>query len=222
MPDKETKKKGEDQLDQRTEALLQTMRETQIEKDDVVSMIENLVGKLGQIGQQAIAPPPAPSVSPIPEAALKREPSRQARQILTKLESAQQADNHACLRQDEEFIAWLNKTGCKLKHYSDELECCREITEFAGAHGLHDLAILAVRKAIAITRLHNNRETEMLSEFYWALAELYATTDNMKEAQESLRNCVSYLDAEAGEDSPTYRELWSQLEEIRSGSLITV
>lgn len=194
------------------EALLKRLTETEVQKDQVVSMVGDLVGMLGRMsGQKGYMMPKAGSTAP----SSKREPQKNIKYISEKLAEATETKNLDGLRNDEHFMQWLTREGCKLKNFHEELGFARQTIELAFELGDFDLGLLASTKAINIGNLHAKRDREMLSELYWAQAEIYASVDRMKEATESLKHCVQLINPGATEESDAYQELAQQLEETR-------
>jgi hypothetical protein len=195
------------------EALLKRLTETEVQKDQVVSMVGDLVGMLGRMGGQKGFMMPKAGSTAAPTS--KREPQKNIKYISEKLAEAAQTKNLDCLRNDDHFMQWLTREGCKLKNFHEELSFARQTIELAFENGDFDLGLLASTKAINIGNLHAKRDREMLSELYWAQAEIYASVDRMAEATESLKHCVQLINPGATEQSDAYQELEQQLIETR-------
>ncbi len=205
--------KNPDAVQSEEEALLKRLTETEVQKDQVVAMVGDLVGMLGRMGGQTGFMVPKQGSSNPP--AQRREPQKNIKHISEKLTEASKTKNLECLKNDEHFMQWLNREGCKLKNFHDELGFARQTIELAFENGDFDLGLLASTKAINIGNLHAKRDREMLSELYWAQAEIYASVDRMKEATESLKHCVSLINPGATEQSDAFQELAQQLEKTR-------
>ncbi|MDZ4836252.1 MAG: hypothetical protein SGJ27_20935 [Candidatus Melainabacteria bacterium] len=195
------------------EALLKRLTETEVQKEQVVAMVGDLVGMLGRMGGQNGFMMPKAGAATAPSK--QREPQKNIKHISERLTEAAQTKNLDCIRNDEHFMQWLNREGCKLKNFHDELGFARQTIELAFENGDFDLGLLAATKAINIGNLHAKRDREMLSELYWAQAEIYASVDRMTEATQSLKSCVQLINPGATEQSDAYTELLQQLEETR-------
>ena len=195
------------------EALLKRLTETEVQKDQVVAMVGDLVGMLGRMGGQTGFMMPKAGSTSVPSN--KREPQKNIKYISEKLAEAAKTKNLEGLRQDDHFMQWLKREGCKLKNFHDELGFARQTIELAFENGDFDLGLLASAKAINIGHLHAKRDREMLSELYWAQAEIFASVDRMAEAKESLKHCVQLINPGATEQSDAYKELEQQLIETR-------
>jgi hypothetical protein len=200
-------------IESEEEALLKRLTETEVKKEQVVAMVGDLVGMLGRMGGQNGFMLPKAGAANVPSQ--KREPQKNIKYISEKLAEAVQTKNLDCLRNDDHFMQWLNREGCKLKNFHEELGFARQTIELAFEKGDFDLGLLASTKAINIGNLHAKRDREMLSELYWAQAEIYASVDRMKEATESLKHCVTLINPGATEQSDAYQELAQQLEKTR-------
>lgn len=204
--------------DARDEALLQALAKTEVDKDQVVSMVGGLVGMLSRasghtgfmnsysesVGQHAAAP--------------RKEVQKNIKHISDKLAEAAATNSVQNIRNDENFIQWLQRDSCKLKNFHEELKFARQTMDLAAEHGDYELGLLASTKAINISSLHSKKNHELMSELYWVQAELYAITDRMDEATASLKRCVKLVDPDATESSDTYQELVKQLEATRAKS----
>lgn len=194
------------------DALRKHLTETELPKEQVVAMVGDLVGMLGRMGgQNSFMLPKAGGASSAP----KKEPQKNIKFLSEKLAEAARTKNLDDLRNDDHFMQWLNRESCKLKNFHEELGFARQTIELAFEHGDFDLGLLASTKAINIGSLHAKRDREMLSELYWAQAEIYASIDRMAEATESLKHCVTLINPDANEQSDAYQELAQQLEETR-------
>jgi hypothetical protein len=199
------------------EALLKRLTETEVQKEQVVSMVGDLVGMLGRMGgQKGFMLPKGGSATA--STTKQREPQKNIKHISEKLAEAAQTKNLDVLRNDDHFMQWLNREGCKLKNFHEELSFARQTIELAFENGDFDLGLLASTKAINIGNLHAKRDREMLSELYWAQAEIYASVNRMTEATESLKSCVQLINPGATEQSDAFQELAQQLEETRQKS----
>jgi hypothetical protein len=205
--------------DARDEALLRALSKTEVDKDQVVSMVGGLVGMLsrasGHTGFMNSYNESAHQHSLAP----RKEVQKNIKHISDKLAEATSAKSVDCIRNDENFIQWLQRDSCKLKNFHEELRFARQTMELAAEHGDYELGLLASTKAINISSLHSKKNHELLSELYWVQAELYAITDRMDKANASLKMCVKLVDPSATEESDTYQELARQLEETRARSV---
>jgi len=201
------------------EALLKVLKQTEVEKDQVVSMVGGLVGMLGRMGGATGITMPASTMQQAATHAPKKEMQKNIKHISEKLEEAANAHNVECIRADADFLQWLQREGCKLKNFHEEMKFTRRTLDLAVESKDYDLGLMAAAKAINIGGLHARKDHEMLSELYWVQAELFAVMDKMPEAKSSLKQCVKCINPEANEDSDTYRELAQQLEETREKAL---
>jgi hypothetical protein len=203
--------------DPKDDALLNVLTKTEIDKDQVVSMVGGLVGMLGRAsGRTGIMMPTAGATSHA--TAPKKEVQKNIKHISEKLLEATSAESSDCIRNDEHFMQWLQRDGCKLKNFHEELKFARRTTDLAAEHGDFELGLLAAGKAINISTLHAKKDNELLSELYWVQAELLAISDRMDEARASLKQCVRLIAPDATETSDTYVELANQLNESRAKS----
>ncbi len=199
----------DEEVDSRDEQLLRAIRETEVEKEDVVSMVEGLVDVLGRIsGQSSGVSMPRQSAS----SAAKTKTAPDLNDIAALLE---ETGSSAQLRSHEGFMDWLRTEACKQKKFDEELRLIRRTIDIAGENNDHDLGILAASRAVKLAHLHAKSNNQLLSELFWLQADLYALAGRMTDAFRSLRQCIALADPDADEDSAAYIELARQLEESK-------
>lgn len=202
--------------DAREEAYLRALTKTEVDKDQVVSMVGGLVGMLSRASGHTGFMNTYADTGGHHGAAPKKEVQKNIKHISEKLAEATATKSLECIRRDEHFSQWLQRDSCKLKNFHEELKFARQTMDLAAEHGDYELGLLAATKAINISALHSKKNHELMSELYWVQAELYAITNRMDAATASLKQCVRLVDPEANESSDTYQELAKQLEETRA------
>ncbi len=200
--------------DATAQALVKQMANTEVEKDQVVSMVGNLIGMLGNMGGRTSSV--LPRTTPAPSKVQKPEVSAKIKHLSEVLHNAATEQNLDILRNDDQFMYWIKKEGCKQKTFDDELQFVRQAIGLTADMNGFDLAMLAADKAISMARIHARNDVELLSELYWVKAEIFASTDKMPDALKTLKQCVAIADPDADENSEAYKELAKQLEESRA------
>ncbi len=192
------------------------MSETEVDKDQVVSMIGDLIGTLGKIGGASGFAAPKPNTQAAPT---QKEPQKTIRHIKEMATEAQKINDPKLLLDDEGFRDWLNHEGCKLKNFPDELVVARQVIELSGESFNHELGVLIAKKALSMAKLHARRDTELLSELYWIQAEFYAMSGDMSKATESLTSCIQASGQAVDRDSQAFKELYEELQSTRMKAL---
>lgn len=194
---------------------------TRIESANVVNFIENMVQAMGSVAAEHYGGVLPNQIRRPSEPVGRKYQSKTVAAIMQKLERAEKyPDLHKEVASDSVVLEWVNKSGCKQKDYYEELECAQDLTGFFAGHRHYELAIKTASKAIAMTTLHRRDDSETLAELNWVLAELFAASDNMDSALNYMRKCLAIYEPGADENSATYKELLSQLEETRQRNLL--
>ncbi|MBX9669655.1 MAG: hypothetical protein K2X93_18675 [Candidatus Obscuribacterales bacterium] len=195
------------------ELLSQLMSKTEVDKDQVVSMIGNLIGTIGQMGGASGFAAPKPSTQAHPA---QKEPQKNIRHIKEMTAAAQHSNDPSILLKDDGFRDWLKHEGCKLKNFPEELIVARQVIDLSGENFEHELGVLTAQKAIGMAKLHARRDKELLSELYWIEAEFHAMSGDMGKATESLASCIQNSTGESVDrDSQAFKELYEELESTR-------
>lgn len=205
--------------DAREEAYLRALTKTEVDKDQVVSMVGGLVGMLSRASGHTGFMNTYADTSGHQGSAPRKEVQKNIKHISEKLAEAVAAKSVECIRGDEHFVQWLQRDSCKLKNFHEELKFARQTMDLAAEFGDYELGLLASTKAINISALHSKKNHELMSELYWVQAELYAIINRMDDATASLKKCVKLVDPDASESSETYQELSKQLEETRAKAI---